>query len=177
MGLDIGAYSKLRLIENCVFDADGEPLDPETHQPLEQYYQANINPHFPERAAGLEDRAVYFYGEHLHVHAGSYGGYSQWRETLARIAGYQAVETEHFGRKEMRHDGGADAAGSGPFYEQILFSDCEGVIATAVCQKLTRDYAEFAEKAEAEGGRFWEKYQEWRKAFELAADGGCIAFG
>jgi hypothetical protein len=65
----------------------------------------------------------------------------------------------------------------GPFSELIHFSDCEGVIGTAVSKKLAADFAAFDEKAKAAGNeRYYAKYQEWRKAFEMAANGGAVDF-
>ena len=111
--------------------------------------------------------------------AGSYSGYNHWREKLAEIAGYPSIETDRFGSglKEMRHDAGAREAGSGPFYELIWFSDCEGIIGPITSAKLARDFADFQAKADAVEDDYWrEKYGKWRQAFEMAAEEGAVDF-
>jgi len=47
--------------------------------------------------------------------AGSYSGYGQWRQNLAKVAGYKSAEE-------------AWELNGGPFWELIYFSDCDGVI-------------------------------------------------
>lgn len=178
MGLDITAYGNISKVD-CVFDADGDPIDPVTRQPIEgQWFKAYQNPDFADRARDVEHNSIYTYQRDIHVHAGSYSGYNTWREKLAQMAGYQPVPVVRYTVEEMRHDAGAHAAGSGPFYELIWFSDCEGTIGTEVCAKLAKDFSEFHVKAAAfNGGMWWlDKYNEWRAAFELAAQSGCICF-
>lgn len=176
MGLDITYYANLQKLD-CVFDKDGEPIDPVTRKPLEDAVQLYVNPHFAGREVPIVDRGVYIAEECDGFRAGSYGGYNHWREGLAELAGYPAIETEDYGQKSMRHDAGAHAAGSGPFYELIWFSDCEGVIGSAVAAKLAKDFADFQEKADAFRDEYWkEKYADWRKAFEMASNGGAVSF-
>lgn len=173
MGLDITYYKNLKEIA-CVFDADGEPIDTKTGDPLEEYFQPHVNKDFPTRADGLKDKAVYE-GEHVGgFRAGSYGGYNQWREQLAELAGYAPAES---GDRGIRFDAGAWAAGSGPFFELINFSDCEGVIGATISAKLAKDFAEFQSKADAHEDEWFKKlYAEWRTAFETAQQFGAVDF-
>lgn len=176
MGLDITYYKNLTQID-CVFNADGDPIDPATRQPIEYCTQANVHQDFPERAGQVEDRAVYSCESQGGFRAGSYGGYNQWREELAKLAGYPAVETIEYGKPCQRHDAGAFVAGSGPFWELIYFSDCEGIIGASVSAKLAADFAAHQDKADAhESERFRVKYSEWRKAFEEASHNGAVDF-
>lgn len=177
MGLDILAYSELKKLD-CVFNADGEPIDPVTREDIEYpYFQAYINEHFTDHAKGLEDGACYGFKNKLHLHAGSYGGYNNWRENLAKIAGYPAAPQEYNSRVHMRHDEGAFVAGQGPFFELIYFSDCEGVINSEISAKLAKDFADFQEKSDSEGDEYWrEKYSRWREVFELASNNGAVNF-
>ncbi|WP_122448718.1 hypothetical protein [Pseudomonas viridiflava] len=172
MGLDISVFLKLAEAPEAARDSDGNLADYETHR---EFYD---NPDFPGRIEGLKPEMVYRIGEHGDgLCAGSYGGYNRWRNELAQMAGYPLTEYDtHYGKKAEGYDAGAWAAGSGPFFEQIQFSDCEGTIGPVVSAKLAKDYEEFAERAESVGGRFWEKYQEWRAAFDAAADGGAVVF-
>ncbi|WP_321789325.1 hypothetical protein [Burkholderia pyrrocinia] len=177
MGLDATAYRQIKKID-CVFDANGEPLDPVTRAPIEgDYVHVYLNPDFPGRADDLEDRAIYNYEDTDDAFSGGYGGYNAWREKLAKLAGYQPVPTDRFGtgRPELRHDEAAWTASGGPFWELICFSDCEGVIGAAVSAKLAQDFAQFDEQAKADEA-FYVIYSQWRAAFVMAAQNGCVQF-
>lgn len=179
MGLDITAYSNLKPL-SCPQDEDGEPLGPDGDPlPYNSYTQPYVNPDFPGRCTEFEDRKTYEVGVTHGFRAGSYTGYSLWRDELARLAGYPVAEREQYGEKVPSHSRGAWNSTAGPFFELINFSDCEGTIGTAVSQKLARDFAEFRDRAlnfDSRASYFWERYQEWQRAFELASDGGCVCF-
>lgn len=156
MGLDVIAYSKLVAVPGAERDADGWPLDEELVCLWE-------NPHFKGRLAGIDPAEVYRpEGESSGV-SHSYSGYGDWRRQLAKLAGYESAEEVWEGK-------------TGPFSEQINFSDCEGTIGPDVSAKLLQDYAAFAPQAEAVGGRFWQQYQAWAEVFRVAADGGAACF-
>lgn len=176
MGLDITYYANLQKLD-CVFDEDGEPIDPVTRKPLEDAVQLYVNPHFEGREIPIVDRGVYIAEECDGFRAGSYGGYNHWREGLAALAGYPLTEMDDYGTKTFRHDAGAWAVDSGPFHELINFSDCEGVIGSVVAAKLAKDFADFQEKANTHMDEGWrDLYAEWRNAFEMAANGGAVSF-
>lgn len=173
MGLDIIAYSKL-VKDICItLDEDGQPSleDWNTHA------KAWINPDWPERGTGLEHNAWYTFGESMSFRAGSYSGYNDWRERLAQLAGYPATETASasLGARSL-HSAACWNGATGPFSELIDFSDCEGSLGPEVSKKLLADFIEFEPMASAIGGRFYDLYAEWKKAFELAADGGMVCF-
>lgn len=176
MGLAITAYKGLTKID-CVFDADREPIDPETREAIDYDFMSYVNPDFPERAEGIESRVVYKADDSVSFRAGSYGRYNAWREELAKLAGYPAVAYERYGQTSMRHDAGAWAALSGPFHELINFSDCEGVIGPVVSAKLAQDFADFQEKADSHNDEYFRsRYANWRQAFEMAAINGAVDF-
>jgi hypothetical protein len=173
MGLDITAYSKLA--KNVLaLDEDGEPL---LENYLDTHAKAWINPDWPERGEGLEDDAWYTYGQSMGFRAGSYSGYSDWREALAKLAGYPETETESasFGARYLSSAACWNGA-TGPFSELIDFSDCEGTLGPVVSKKLLEDFVTFDLAARTIGGRFYERYAEWKQAFELAADDGMVCF-
>lgn len=175
MGLDITYYRNLAKLD-CVFDADGEPIDAGTRQPLEDAHRLYLNPDFPKQADGIDGM---YSGEAVEgFRAGSYSGYNQWREQLAELAGYPATDHDSYGRTRKRHDAGAWAAESGPFHELIHFSDCEGTIGPETSAKLAKDFADFQQRADSFGDDYWrEKYAAWRKAFETAArENGAVSF-
>lgn len=181
MGLGITAYRQLRKLD-VVFDATGAPIDPRSRDPIEGcFFQPRVNYDFgPERYAGIENLAVYAFLEKFCFGAGSYGSYGAWREELARMAGYQEIERVP-DYAPSRRMGCSAAAWAGlcdgmPFVELVNFSDCDGVIAAETAAKLAADFAKFDEQAKLVGDSFYELFQQWRHAFEVAADGGAVEF-
>lgn len=168
MGLDITAYRRIRKLD-IPTDADAYEHDG---------FRAIVNKDFPGRADDIEDECAYTADDDFHFAAGSYGGFNDWREQLAILAGYPAIDGDDF---RHRHSRGAWAATGGPFWELIHFADNEGTIGASVSAKLAKDFAEFQPKVDAMAGTsdvawFAKKYAEWRKAFEMAADAGCVEF-
>ncbi|KFB11047.1 hypothetical protein [Nitratireductor basaltis] len=178
MGLDILAYSAIEKID-CVFNEDGEPIDSETREPLDCdcYIQLYVNNSFPGRADEIENKGVYSFRDSVGFRAGSYGGYNNWRDDLAKIAGWPLGEYEQYGERRASHCIECWNGANGPFSELINFSDCEGVIGASVSQKLASDFKEYQTMADAHPDAYFrEKYAEWRRAFELASDSGCVKF-
>ncbi len=175
MGLDVTAYRKLTKLD-VVFDTEGAPIDPATREPVDYCLRAYINYDFPGRADELENHAVYRSEEWMRGWSGGYGRYNHWRNTLAKVAGWPLGSYQQYGQKWDSYAASAWDATSGPFWELICFSDCDGVIGAAVSAKLAKDFAEHDEKAKAEGDAFYEQYALWRKVFEMAADGGAVHF-
>jgi hypothetical protein len=172
MGLDITAYRNIRKLD-CAVDEDGEPVS----APDCRHTVLHINPSFPGRADEIEDGGVYAYDSMLDFRAGSYGGYNNWRDKLAALAGYPEGEYESYGSMHKSHCASCWEGAAGPFAELINFSDCEGVIGTAVAAKLHDDFNAYAEKAAAhEDPWFYDRYENWRQAFAMAADGGAVCF-
>ncbi|MEB0078048.1 hypothetical protein QN386_22395 [Pseudomonas sp. CCI3.2] len=170
MGLDITAYSKLVEAPDAERDEDGYLVD------YQNFKSFSDNPDFPGRIDGVKDDMAYkFEGDCSGLSTG-YGRYSAWREELAKLAGYPSRLVERYGREVESYCQDCYEGAQGPFAEQINFSDCEGTIGTVAAAKLSKDYAEFAERAKAVSGDFWDKYQEWKVAFDLAADNGAVDF-
>lgn len=167
MGLDITAASKVDFANRI----DDEPED------YDNYLIAYVHSGFPGRADGVPGTGFYrINGESVDFRAGSYSGYNNWRSQLARLVGANDVTVWR-----TRDDASTRAL---PFYELIDFADNEGVIGPVVSAKLAKHFADWQERAEQfaaelgdESGRwFLEKYADWRKAFELAANGGAVSF-
>lgn len=157
MGLDVTAYGRIQLIR-----VDPDPNAEWWDWPHQ--FRAWVNPDFPGRAGDVEHLGVYNSERHMDFQAGGYGGYNQWRDQLRSLGGlspdWKVVE----------------ATPGGPFWEQVWFSDCEGIIGCAVSAKLAADYAAYDAKAAVISNYFYDKYKLWRAAFEMAADGGCVRF-
>lgn len=185
MGLDINAYSGL-----C-FALPGSGRDENGYADYDAgYFRLSDNADFPHQASDLPREPnrsgdpdakpslalVCAYADRFEFRAGSYGGHGQWRERLAELSGYAPAP---YPRNEARMSAAAGAwlAYAGPFYELICFSDCEGSIGPACCEKLARDFALFQPQVDAlDDERFKDLYQLWRRAFELGAQGGAVCF-
>lgn len=174
MGLDISAYKGLSFAApGAGIDEDGEVDD------AGGYFQIYLNKDFPARAADLPDPCVCASSQDsMGFRAGSYSGYSAWREALARMAGY-AGEGHTAGDSSLQAVWDAQ---EGPFWELIVFSDCEGAIGPSVSAKLSADFESNREKAvafaegESDGEYFLSRYESFAQAFAMAADGGAVCF-
>lgn len=178
MGLDVNAYSGCAKLD-VVFDANGEPIDPNTRKLIDydKYIRIYLNPDFPGRANEFEDKAFYSYKNSASINCGAYSRYNRWRDDLAKLAGYPVGQYEQYGTKYDSHCVPCWTGETGPFSELINFSDCEGVIGASVSKKLAADFAEFQTKANAHHDEYFrKKYTEWRTAFDLASDSGCVRF-
>ena len=169
MGLDISAYENITK-QQIRPDRDDERAD--------EYFWCRINTDFPGRADDLEDGAAYSYERSMCFAAGAYSGYGQWREELAKLAGYpKRLHLSEFKPPKEMHSQGAWDSTEGPFWELINFADNEGVIGSQVAAKLARDFAAYQTKADQHPDEwFQKKYSDWRKAFEMAARNGAVHF-
>lgn len=158
MGLDITAYRKLKVVENPIFDEDGDLFnwDSEWKPGASMDWSER---HFPGRAEGIDSKTVYEYEDSYDFRAGSYSGYGVWRSELKRFNGNIA------------------------FQELINFADNEGVIGYVVAKKLAKDFSDHEAEAKefaktlGDNGEWWlAKYYDWKKAFEMASDNGAVGF-
>lgn len=164
MGLDITAYRKLIPAPDAPVDGDGCPLEYERFGQIHPSSIAFAEEHWPGRSAGIT-AGVYEPAEAFSFRAGSYGRYNQWRRQLAAFAGYDSLEVVW------------DTHPTGPFVELIDFADNEGVIGPVVSAKLAKDFDEHQWRADRHPDDWFRtQYGNWRKAFEMATDGGAVDF-
>jgi hypothetical protein len=166
MGLDVTWYRDAKLAPEAELDSDGYPVD------WDAFVKLTKNPDFPGRCDDVAE-GVYSYGDSGGFRAGAYSGYNDWREELAAMAGYSRVAGES---PRHAHSNGAWQANGGPFWELINFTDCDGVIGTAVSAKLARDFADWQDRLPEGDTLFAERYAQWRNAFEQAQHGGFVDF-
>jgi hypothetical protein len=103
-----------------------------------------------------------------HFRAGSYSGYSFWRNRLSEFA--FGVPAMAVWEKYEDYEGK-------PFARLINFSDCEGSIGSLASAALAQDFLSHQEKAEAFFEPWeYELYCHWLRAFTAAADGGWVNF-
>ncbi len=162
MGLDITAYSQLK--------DTGRPFDWDVDE--ENAYIPHNHQDFATRCVECTPGNAFEYEGELHAYIGAYSYYGAWRDQLAKLAGYPPV----VGRPRPYSEG-AWAATEGPFWELINFTDCDGVLGTAVCQKLAEDFADYEESARLlEDEEFLCTYLQFKAAVEWASDGGAVVF-
>jgi len=166
MGLDITAYTKLTLVTHLQADLAGKIAEYIDREMALLITETSVNSHFPGREAGIDVNALYWfpYKSAFRFRAGAYSRYGEWRRGLAGMVGYAGSY-----RQEPN---------PGPFMELIYFSDCEGIIGPAVSSKLARDFEDNLERAKvfSPSDQWIDCYNNWRKAFNLAADNGVVEF-
>jgi hypothetical protein len=176
MGLDITAYSKLKLLDTKRLK-DGTVVDAQTGAEVEDYCYVYKPEGFKDRAASLQDEGHYGYDQTLCFSAGSYSGYNEWRNELAALAGYAPIQvTNERGMLELRYDESVWELSEGPFWELINYSDCQGTLDSVEAAKLVKDFKAFLPQAEAKDRHFYDKYVRWLNAFEFASDDGAVRF-
>jgi hypothetical protein len=172
MGLDITAYKQLAPAVDVECYSDGEPLDYHSYwRPGPSLEWSNKT--FPGRCDDVDPDTIYSFADSFQFRAGSYGGYNQWRDHLARMAGYGSAKRVFDVQVAV-----------GPFIELIDFADNEGAIGATISAKLARDFLDNAAKAAEyaatlgveDGAWFLARYLDWQMAFEMAADHGAVDF-
>lgn len=162
MGLDIRAYSQLK--------DTGRPFDWAVDK--ENAYIPHNHQDFATRCVEFTPGNAFEYEYGLRAYIGACSDYGVWREKLAKLAGYSPLTEGH-----RPYSAGAWAATEGPFWELIDFTDCDGVLGTAVCQKLAKDFAAYEVSARRLGDEdFLCTYLQFKAAVEWASDGGAVVF-
>ena len=174
MGLDIRYYSNIKELESEIDEDDYD----------EEVIRVYENDGFDYQLGSLKKNALYIPTDNTETgsfRAGSYGGYNQWRNMLAMMAGYESDESvwNDFD-SQLRYIKIKNIEGENiqmkPFYELIYFSDCEGVIGPNISKKLHQDFVDFHKKIKGQDRMFIEKYKEWETAFKVASNNGLVKF-
>jgi hypothetical protein len=175
MGLDITAYGGLTVVRRSLGDEDEKFIQAQLDnggfwQPGASLDWAEKT--WPGRTVGtvtqLTADAIYYPSEKYTFGAGSYSNYGQFRDWLARLAGFTSVK-----------DYWNKATPAAAFYELVHFADNEGVIGAKAAADLAQDFRDFETKALAEGDEcrwFVRMFHTWRRACEIAAENGAIDF-
>ena len=166
MGLDITAYKRMKKVGTAEsWDEYEDKFDWSTTF----YFSGQPNKCYTEKAHGVDENSVYEYEDCFGFYAGSYSGYNQWRNWLSET--FIGISAHDVWNNAEKYE-------ESPFYHLVNFSDCEGTIGTEVSANLSIDFAAHQDEVDALDCEEWlkEKYTSWRKAFEMAADGGCINF-
>lgn len=152
MGLNVQAYRRVVPSERGSFSISPEVID-------------WVESEWPGRTEGVQPGS--YNGEYLAGPSVSYGGYNDWRAWLCAAAGLGPVRAFYANPHE------------GPFAELVNFADNEGVFGPVVSAKLAKDFATHEERiigGRSKGDPYARLYTRFRKAFEHAADQGCVVF-
>ena len=174
MGLDISYYEHMTPLR------DDEVTVKEVNNC--DVYRWHAHAQFWDRLDGIDAPYVRPHGKIDGFRAGAYSAYNRWREKLAVVA--TGLTPEEIWRNE-------GPLKEQPFWGLINFSDCEGCIGPQSSARLARefkhyrqlfldaDYSDFVfysttpdEAREA----FMRLYDDFAKAFEIAADTGYVRF-
>lgn len=165
MGLNITAYQGLCF----ALDAD--------QNGGEGFFSIYINPRFKLRALDLPDPCVCSKAQDIFkFRPGSYLIYGHWRSRLAEFARESSQA-----RIKAAPPSGSDRSRD-PFSELIYFPDCDGAMGPEASAKLFNDFTALREQAGAYGERiardnnFIELYDQFTRAFSMAAQGGAVSF-
>ena len=167
MGLEITAYRKLTPASGVGLDQDGYPVDEECYWRAFGALVRFTEEYWPGRSDGIKPDQLYRFDGSFSFLIGSHTWYGRWRDELALLMLGKYAEDVQKGIE-------------GPFFELIDFADNEGIIGPKIAAKLAKDFAENESKAVAfaskhvEGTGWLEDYQNWKRAFELAANGGAV---
>lgn len=161
MGLDIIAISKIVKVDSeCGIRVGTDPA----------FNRVEIEPGEYDRSEESEEHSF---------RAGPYSYYNRFRETLSMsmhgvmpVQIWNAVNDDEFDNTA--------------FIEMIDFSDCEGCIGAEVSNKLYHDFANnrhlFKEYIDGQGWEeekivdYFEVYEDFMKAFEIARREGIVIF-
>lgn len=169
MGLDITYYQHVERIASVAdyddFAAQYTEGDGVEFMYFEKWAREHAAPLATDDATAFAARVS---GETDGFRAGSYSGYSEWRNTLAQMA--LGVDAKHVWEYAPQYRERA-------FFWLINFSDCEGIIGGEKAAILARDFAAHQAAADAHPDTWFRaKYALWRKAFETAAGDGVVEF-
>ncbi len=166
MGLDVIAYRKIEAID------DGEREDEGTYIHAENF-EGRLDGILPGYYNLQEPAEAHF--------RMSYGSYSRWRECLAQsVLAYAPIDspTEDWQRRYPYTAHVVLEADSGPFYELINFTDCDGFIGPKTAQKLAAHFTLYESRlSEHYDKEFFKKFLTLKSVFLSVGPKGVVCFG
>lgn len=186
MGLDITAYSHLKHVGKHPI-----PVDDEEYCYDRGHINAFSYASFPLSFAGLEgaDESYEIWGQsfiggHCYVpteetetlgfRAGSYAGYSYYRNLLSDT--FINLLRDVSKLEDTGYWVTLEKQTHAQFYELVNFADNEGCIGPVAAEKLYHDHVNGREQFLAAHRDYIELYDEWTQAFDLARHDGLVQF-
>lgn len=165
MGLDITAYKKFTITDHV--PTQGTWCEEQDH------VVPRLDTGFDQSFRGLprDGLCVLTSGEQFNFRAGSYTGYGEWRRLLA-YAAWDLPPEEVWTYPDRYRDH--------PFFELINFADDQGTIGPDAAADLAWDFDAHSNmvrpRLAQEDERATKRYDDWQRAFELAANHGLVRF-
>lgn len=162
MGLALRVYTNIQPVDGSFkFDGACEVHDAQTNQIRNDLVGFYVHPTYTAWGDGIRPFQAYRFSYTEIFHIGSYIYYSDFRNWLSTLA----------------ENGHVDQPGD-PFYEVLIFSDCEGVINSTISAKLHVDFVRFYAKAKASPHAqcYILAYESMMRAFQIASINGAVSF-
>lgn len=152
MGLVVEAYKKLTKVNHPIRYDDGCLVDSDNLIEVDQATLDYTEKNFNGRTQGL-DVGVYSFEDYFDFRAGEYLDYNRFKEKLAKMVSNSQL------------------------LELIVFSNCEGFIGSTVSKKLAKDFQDLEQQAKEQlDDTDLATFLNFKKAFELASEDGCVEF-
>lgn len=153
MGLDITAYSNIKKRELLEYEES-------------EYYFSNSG-FIQSDMINIENKEIQIdFDESFDFRAGSYGGYSIFRNELCLASNNITAEQLWSLQDETLK-----------FYWLINFSDCEGYIGTSYCKILYDEFVKYEEDVKIKLDEYYHQtYDNFKEAFRLGANNGLVDF-
>lgn len=174
MGLDISVYKEIDFESFQSRSGKSEEELDELYDNMLYLYNS-YNPY--NQSDNIREGFYNYEKREFNFRAGSYSGYNMFREILCESF-YELKPEVIWGNITKYKDG--------DFIELINFSDCEGFIGPKTSKKLFNDFVKNEDKFNSfldtkinentTKDYYKEKYQEWKKAFEIASEDGVVRF-
>lgn len=169
MGLVVSAFSGLVTTTDAV-----SPLTEGFYDPQRRIVRLDPPADGVEQADGIQPGAYAYSDAILCFEAGPYSHFSQWREWLAKIAGY--APTEHPDYRHCPHLVTSWLAKTGPLHAYLNSSDCEGVFGAGTCDRIVRDFADLRPLAVSAEPEAADLFDRWSRLFAFAARDGAVVY-
>lgn len=176
MGLQICGYSDIQLT-NFKTNQNGESIN--SKGVLQQNtFQVAASIKSKGYAPNIIEGAIYQYRDSYGADIGSCTGFSDWRNDLANLAGYNPLES--CGLKNSFLNGARNSS-CGPFLYLLKCPDTECFLDADVSKAMFKDFIEFDARAYEFSknqicDHFYETYLKFKKTFEISLKNGVVAF-
>jgi hypothetical protein len=163
MGMDIGAYSNIRIIKADLDEEGFLGYPPTVNGEPWNVIQIHSGEYFPNKSMNIIKGACYEYDDKFEFRAGSFSGYSIWLNILDEL--YCKPNPDH------------------PFIELIKDGYSPDMpLDYNVYEKLSLDFDKYYDhvKNRQSTNVYWPQfidlYEEMHKAFKLASNNGVVVF-
>jgi hypothetical protein len=171
MGLDITAYSNIKIIEKKMEDKklsgiDNQIINSLNNDDFDDYGHIYKVDNFKQSNMHNFENKNLIYEDEFCFRAGSYSSYNEFRNKLCLIAnGISANDLWVSNNENLK------------FYWLIDFSDCDGYIGTDYCKILYDEFCNNEKEIKPKLDDWYSTiYDNFKQAFNLGANNGVVIF-